>query len=168
MALSLEADTAEALRHVAAQARGRRPLYPDPAGRAAAGRQLGSCCIRHRLRCLAWCVTEERLQIVLRGTPGAITLAVHELIGARLHQGHWLSTTVQRDVWLLEVVRHILLGPVRAGACRSVAEWPFSSGRESLGLRPAPAWLDLAELYALLGPADGRGPERLRRFIESG
>lgn len=167
MALSLEADGAEALRHIAVQARDRRPLYPDLASRSAAGRQLGGCCIRHRLRCLAWCVTATRLQLVLRGSPGAISLAIHELVGTRLQQGHWLNTAVQRDAWLLEVVRHILLLPVRAGLCQDIADWPFSSARDALGLRPAPAWLDLAGLYALCGPADGCSPERFRRFIRS-
>jgi hypothetical protein len=75
---------------------------------------------------------------------------------------------VNRDIYLLEVVRHVLLGPVRAGLCRRAAEWPFSSARESLGLRPAPAWMDLAALHDLLGPRDGKEVSRLRRFIEDG
>jgi len=167
MALSLETDSAEALRHIAVQAHQRRPLYPDLASRSAAGRSLGGCCIRHRLHCLAWCITATRVQLVLRGSPGAIALALHEFVGTRLRQGHWLNTGVQRDAWLLEVVRHILLLPVRSGLCREVADWPFSSARDSLGLRPAPAWLDLAGLYGLLGGADPGSPERFRRFIGS-
>ena len=167
MALSIETATAESLRHVVAQARGRRALYADSARRAATARQLAASCGRHRLSCLVWCITDCALHVVLRGAPASITLATHELIGSRLRQGHWLSTIVQRDVYLLEVVRHALLGPVRAGLCRSAIDWPFSSARESLGLRPAPAWMDLAALYELLGPVDSHGPARLRRFLES-
>jgi len=168
MALSVETATAETLRHVVAHSRGRRPLYADPARRIAATRQLAASCNRHRLKCLVWCITDRRLHAVLRGAPASITLATHELIGSRLHHGHWLSTIVNCDVYLLEVVRHVLLGPVRAGLCRQAAEWPFSSARESLGLRPAPAWMDLVGLYDLLGPRDGNGVARLRRFMENG
>ena len=176
MALSVETATTiatattsvEMLRHVVAQGRGRRPLYAGLARRSAAAKQLAASCNRHRLKCLVWCITDQRLHVVLRGAPASITLATHELIGARLRHGHWLSTIVNRDIYLLEVVRHVLLGPVRAGLCRQAAEWPFSSARESLGLRPAPAWMDLAALYDLLGSRDGNGVSRLRRFMESG
>jgi hypothetical protein len=166
MALSVETATVESLRHVVAQSRGSRPLYAGLTQRAATARQLADSCKLHRLQCLVWCITDRRLHVVLRGAPASITLAVHELIGSRLNDGHWLSTIVNRDIYLLEVVRHVLLGPVRAGLCRKAAEWPFSSARESLGLRPAPAWMDLNALYDLLGPRDGNGIWRLRRFME--
>lgn len=168
MALSIETATAESLRHIVAQARGHGLLYRDTARRGAAARQLAISCQRHRLRCVVWCITDRRLHVVLRGVPASITLATHELIGSRLRHGHWLSTIVQCDLYLLEVVRHVLLGPVRAGLCRHAAEWPFSSAREALGLRPAPFWMDLEPLYELLGPRDGNHLSRLRRFMESG
>ena len=56
---------------------------------------------------------------------------------------------------------------MRAGFCRQATDWPFSSARELLGLRPAPPWLDPLPLYDLLGPRDGKGAERLRRFMDS-
>lgn len=168
MALSIDTATAESLRHIVARARGPRMLFRDTARRAAAAKQLAASCHRHRLQCVVWCLTDRCLHIVLRGAPASITLATHELIGSRLRHGHWLSTIVNRDVYLLEVVRHALLGPVRAGLCRHAADWPFSSARESLGLRPAPSWMDLEPLYDLLGPRDGNDCARLRRFMESG
>jgi hypothetical protein len=167
MALSIEAGTRRILRHVVAQSRSRRPLYADPAARAGAARQLADSCARHRLQCLVWCVTDRCLHVVLRGTPGAIALATHEIIGHRLRQGHWLSTIVRPDVYLLEVARHALLAPVRGGLCRQPADWPYSSARESFGLRPVPHWLDPEALYELLGGRDDTGPIRMRRFMDS-
>jgi len=166
MALSIEPATAAVLRHVVAQARGRRPLYLDPAARAMAGRQLAETCGSHRIHCLVWCITDRCMHFVARGTLSAITRSTHELFAGRLGHGHWLETGVKLDVYLLEVARHALLAPVRAGLCRRPIDWPFSSARESLGLRPVPDWLDPLPLYDLLGPRDGRGASRLRRFIE--
>jgi hypothetical protein len=167
MALSVESVTTETLRHVVAQAQGHRPLFPDAAQRLMAARLLANSCCRHRLKCLVWSITDRRLHAVLRGSPASITLATHEMVGARLRHGHWLSTIVNRDIYLLEVARHVLLAPVRAGLCRQAAEWPLSSARDSLGLRTPQAWMDIAPLYELLGPRDTMGAARLRRFIES-
>ena len=167
MALSVETAPAGILRHVVAQARGRRPLYADPSARAHIAGRLAECCQRHRLHCLVWSVTDRCLHVVLRGGASSITLATHELIGSRLRHGHWLSTVVNADIYLLEVARHALLAPVRAGLCRQATDWPYSSARELLGLRPPPAWLDPLPLSDLLGPRDGRGAARLRRFIET-
>jgi len=168
MALSVETAAAGILRHVVAQARGRRPLYADPSARARVVRQLADSCTRHRLHCLVWSVTDRCLHVVLRGRASSITLATHELIGARMRHGHWLSTVVNPDVYLLEVARHVLLAPVRAGLCRQAADWPYSSARESLGLRDTPPWLDPAPLYELLGPRDAHAAARLRRFMDNG
>lgn len=167
MALCMDTATAEILRHVVAQARGRRPLHADPAARALAARRLAQTCIRHRLRCLVWCVTDRSLHVVLGGSPAPIALATDEMTGAWLRHGHWLSTIVNPDLYLLEVARHALLAPVRAGLCRQPVDWPFSSARELLGQRPAPPWLDPTPLYDLLGPRDGRGAQRLQRFMVS-
>jgi hypothetical protein len=168
MALSVEIAAAGILRHVVAQARGRRPLYGDPSARSRVARQLAESCTRHHLHCLVWSVTDRCLHVVLRGRASSITLATHELIGTRLRHGHWISTLVNLDVYLLEVARHVLLAPVRAGLCRQPADWPYSSARESLGLRPAPPWLDPSPLHDLLGPRDAHAVQRLRRFMENG
>lgn len=168
MALSVEIAAAGILRHVVAQARGRRPLYADPSARLRVARQLADSCTRHCLHCLVWSVTDRCLHVVLRGRASSITLATHELIGARLRHGHWISTHVNLDIYLLEVARHVLLAPVRAGFCRQPADWPYSSARESLGLRPAPPWLDPSPLHDLLGPRDAHAVQRMRRFMENG
>jgi hypothetical protein len=112
-------------------------------------------------------VTDRFLHLVVRGTPGKITLATDELAGARLRHGHCLSTRVNADIYLLEVARHALQAPVRGGLVRRVIDWPHSSARESLGLAPAQPWLDPTPLYDLLGPRDGKGTARFRRFMDS-
>jgi len=167
MALSLETSTAAILRHVVARSHGRRLLYPDAGSRAKAVRRIAETCVRHRLQCVVWCVTDRFLHLVIHGTPGKITLATDELAGARLRHGHCLSTRVNADIYLLEVARHALQAPVRGGLVRRVIDWPHSSARESFGLSPAQSWLDPTPLYDLLGPRDGKGTARFRRFMDS-
>jgi hypothetical protein len=165
MALSVHRAPDPILRHVVARSRSRRSIYPDSSSRAAAVRRLADTCVRHRIKCVVWSVTDRCLHFVVRGAAAKITLATEELLGARLRHGHSLATTVNTDIYLLEVARHVLEAPVRAGHCRRPIDWPHSSARESLGHAQPPPWLDPSPLYDLLGPRDGRGPERLRRFM---
>lgn len=165
MALSFDRATDSLLRHVVARARGRRVLHADAAARAAMVGRLGLLCARHRLHCLVYSVTDRCLHVVLRGPAAASALASEELAGASLRFGQCLSTVVNADLYLLEVARHALLAPVRAGLVRRAIDWPHSSAREACGLSPAPAWLDPAPLHDLLGPPDGRGAVRFRRFL---
>lgn len=166
MALSVEVSTAAILRHIVARSHGRRALYPDAGSRSKAARRIAECCTRHRLQCVVWCVTDRLLHLVVRGTPGRIALATDELAGSRRRHGHCLSTQVNQDIYLLEVARHALQAPVRGGLIRRVIDWPHSSARETLGLSATPSWLDPTPLYDLLGPRDGKGSERFRRFMD--
>lgn len=168
MALSLERAMQAEIRHLVARSLGRHALFPDAASRGLMQRRLAEVCARHRLHCLVWCVTDRCLHVVLRGRAGASTLASEELAGSRLRYGHCLSTVVNADLYLLEVARHALLAPVRGRFVRRAIDWPHSSAREACGFGPAPAWLDCAPLHDLLGPRDGRGAERFRRYLEDG
>ncbi len=168
MALSLERAMSAEIRHLVARSRGRHALFPDAGARSLMSRRIADSCARHRMQCLAWCVTDRCLHVILRGRAGAGTLASEELAGARLRYGHFLSTVVNADLYLLEVARHALLAPVRGRLVRRAIDWPHSSAREACGLNPVPAWLDPIPLHDLLGPRDGRGAERFRRYIEDG
>ena len=167
MALSFDRAAETLLRHVITRSRGRRVLFADAAARAAASRRIAGLCERHRLHCLVFSVTDRCLHFVVRGTAAASALAAEE-VGVPLRHGHSLSTIVNADLYLLEVARHALLAPVRAGLVRRAIDWPHSSARESCGLCPAPEWLDPAPLHDLLGPKDGQGALRFRRYLESG
>jgi hypothetical protein len=166
MALSFERAWEAQFRHIVARSRGRHRLFADAPARAAMARRLAEICGRHGLQCLVWCVTDRCLHAVLRGPARANTLASEEIAGSRLRFSHCLATVVNADLYLLEVARHALLAPVRGGLVRRAIDWPHSSARETYGLQPAPPWLDATPLYDLLGPRDGRGSVRFRRYVE--
>jgi hypothetical protein len=168
MALSLERAMPAEIRHLVARSLGRHALFPDAATRTQMSRRIADVCAKHRLHCLVWCVTDRCLHVVLRGRSGASSLASEELAGSRLRYGHCLSTVVNADLYLLEVARHALLAPVRGRFVRRAIDWPHSSAREACGFNPAPPWLDPTPLHDLLGPRDGRGADRFRRYLENG
>ena len=58
---------------------------------------------------------------------------------------------LERDAHLLEVVRYIVLNPVRAGLCEAPEEWPWSSYRATVGAEPCPPFLTVSTVLGLFG-----------------
>jgi hypothetical protein len=56
-------------------------------------------------------------------------------------QGRYKAILVEKESYLLELSRYIVLNPVRARMVRDPAEWPWSSYRATADLCDTPVWL---------------------------
>ncbi len=91
----------------------------------------------------------------------------HQRVG-HVFQGRYKAILVQKDNYLLELARYIVLNPVRAGMVRSARDWPWSSYRATADGDGKPEWLDVD--WILSAFARKRGAARLayRRFVSEG
>lgn len=71
----------------------------------------------------------------------------HRRIG-HLFQWRFKAILVDSDAHLLELVRYVVLNPVRAGRVKKPANWTWSSYRASVGLESAAPWLAVDSLLA--------------------
>jgi REP element-mobilizing transposase RayT len=172
---------AEAIHHVTMRGVNRSAVFRDDIDRWAFEQLLEATCKKHRWRCLAHCLMDDQIQLVIRTLAPNLCRGMQFLSSAYtrrhhgrhrasgpLFQGGHQSLLVRRDAYLLEVVRYVLLNPVRAGLCHAPADWRWSSARAALRLRPTPAWADFTIIYELLGPLDDRSPQRLQQFLRDG
>jgi REP element-mobilizing transposase RayT len=88
----------------------------------------------------------------------------HQRVG-HLFQGRFKSILVEKESHLLELLRYVVLNPVRAGLVRSPGEWAWSSYRATAGDAPAPAWLETAWSLAQFGGAPEAAEQRYREFV---
>ena len=58
-------------------------------------------------------------------------------------QGRYKAILVQKDSYLLELSRYIVLNPVRAGVVSAVEDWRWSSYRSTVGMAETPGWLSV-------------------------
>ena len=65
----------------------------------------------------------------------------HGLVG-HLFQGRFKTILVERDAYLLELSRYVVLNPVRAGMVSQANEWAWSSYGAIVGLESPPTWLE--------------------------
>ena len=68
-----------------------------------------------------------------------------------LTKGRFGSRLIDDDNWFLELVRYVVLNPVRAGLCRSPGAWRWSSFAATAGLEPAPPYLFADDILAAFG-----------------
>ena len=61
-----------------------------------------------------------------------------------LFEGRFKSHLVEKEAYLLELARYIVLNPVRAGMVERPEEYQWSSYRAMVGLETAPEWLTTA------------------------
>ncbi len=90
----------------------------------------------------------------------------HERVG-HLFQGRFKSILVERDPHLLELLRYVVLNPVRAGLVEAPDHWEWSNFRATAGLAPRPRWLEVAWTLSQFG-GGALACDRYRQFVEAG
>jgi hypothetical protein len=86
----------------------------------------------------------------------------HSRVG-HLFQGRYKAILVDKDNYLLELCRYIVLNPVRACMVDSPDEWSWSSWHCMLGNATSPSWLFLD---ALLLQFSGNRKDAIECYIE--
>ena len=150
--------------HVTSRGDRREPIYLTDADRHQWLRLLGQVCQLHNWICHAYCLMDNHFHIVVETVEGGLSAGMRQLNGVytqwhnRAHdrvghvfQGRFKAILVQRESYLLELARYVVLNPVRAGICAVPELWPWSSYRAMVGAAPAPEWLQTAWLLAHFG-----------------
>lgn len=91
----------------------------------------------------------------------------HSLVG-HVTQGRYKAILVQKDSYLRELARYIVLNPVRAGIVDAPENWEWSSHRFMLGEEPAPSWLAIDWLLTCFGPDKVAGTLAYQAFVMAG
>jgi len=66
-------------------------------------------------------------------------------------QGRYKAILVERDSYLLELARYVVLSPLRAKMVNRLDAWPWSSYLATCGQSAAPGWLQTDWILAQFG-----------------
>lgn len=91
----------------------------------------------------------------------------HERVG-HLHQGRFKAFLVDKENYMLEVLRYVVLNPVRAMMVGRPEEYRWSSYPATAGLITAPDWLSLDDVLIGFGERRTLAQARYRRFVADG
>jgi hypothetical protein len=91
----------------------------------------------------------------------------HKRVG-HVFQGRYKAILVEKDSYLLELARYIVLNPVRARIVQFAEEWKWSSYRETINQVTISTWLRTDWILAGFGQTKGVAIEAYKQFISEG
>jgi REP element-mobilizing transposase RayT len=155
MTRPLRIEFAGALYHVTSRGDRSEVMYLDDEDRRAWLGILGRVCQRFNFVVHAFCQMGNHYHLLVETVDGNLSGGMrqlnsvyaqhfnrrHRLVG-HLFQGRYHAILVQKEAYLLELGRYLVLNPVRANMVMAPGEWPWSSYSQMLRSTEAPAWLD--------------------------
>lgn len=165
MSRPLRIEVPGGLFHVTSRGDRREAIFLDDSDRHKWLTLLGEVCQRFNWACHAYCLMDNHFHIVVETADGNLSAGMRQLNGiytqwhnhahdrvGHVFQGRFKGILVQRDAYLLELARYVVLNPVRAGLCALPGQWPWSSYRAMIGQAPVPEWLQTTWLMAQFSP----------------
>ncbi|MDA1101935.1 MAG: transposase [Proteobacteria bacterium] len=179
MARPLRIEYCGAVYHLTARGNRREDICLDDSDRAMFLETLGNVVAQFRWRCHAYCLMDNHYHLLIETPEANLARGMRQLNGVytqrlnRRHgrvghvfQGRYKAIVVERDSYLLELARYVVLNPVRARMIQAAGEWRWSSYRATAGEAKAPAWLATDWLLSQFGGR--RAKAAYRRFVAEG
>jgi REP element-mobilizing transposase RayT len=181
MSRPLRIEFAGALYHVTSRGDRREPIYEDDQDRKSFLAILSDVMAQMHWLCHAYCLMTNHYHLLIETPDANLAKGMRQLNGiftqasnrrhrrgGHLFQGRYKAIMVDKDSYLLELARYIVLNPVRAGMVALPSDWPWSSFRAMAGLESAPAWLETEGVLALFGEDRSSTQQRFGEFVMAG
>jgi hypothetical protein len=85
-----------------------------------------------------------------------------------IFQGRYKSILVEKENYLLELCRYVVLNPVRANMVEKPDAWKWSSYEATAGLKPVPDYLTVGWILRLFSSNKKEAQRRYRKFVSEG
>ncbi|NNJ95622.1 MAG: hypothetical protein HKP12_00490 [Gammaproteobacteria bacterium] len=150
-------------------------------GKILSTNKAANACERYGWYCHAYCLMTNHYHLLIETNRPTLSKGVKYLNGTytqhfnrrnkrvgHVFQGRYKAILVQKENFLLELARYIVLIPVRTRmVCRAV-DWPWSSYRATAGYRHDHALLTTDWLLAAFAKGKKEAQIRYRRFVQEG
>jgi len=181
MARPLRIELSGGLYHVTSRGDRREDIYFSDADREAWLVLFAQVCVRFNWICHAYCLMTNHYHLIIETPEGNLASGMRQLNGVytqwvnRAHgrvghvfQGRYKAILVEKDSYLLELARYVVLNPVRAGMVGEVGDWPWSSFPAMIGQAPSPDWLQTDWILGQFSPRRDQARLGYVDFVRAG
>jgi REP element-mobilizing transposase RayT len=181
MARPLRLEFAGALYHITSRGDRSEPIFEDDEDRQQFLLLLEEVCDIYNWVCHAYCQMSNHYHLLIETPDANLSKGMRQFNGVytqnfnRKHkrvghvfQGRYKAILVEKQSYLLELARYIVLNPVRVQMVRSACDWPWSSYRATAGQVSAPACLQTDWILAAFSKRKQQAIDAYKRFVAEG
>jgi REP element-mobilizing transposase RayT len=178
MARPLRTDFAGALHHVTSRGNERRPIFHDDRDRETFLDFLGETVRRFGWSVTAFVLMTNHFHLVVQTPEANLSRGMHWLNtsyvvwfnrrykrSGHLFGGRFKAFLIDKEGYFNEVLRYVVLNPVRAKMAERPEDYRWSSYRATAGLEGAPDWLDLQAVLSQFAPQTELAQTYYREFV---
>lgn len=181
MARPLRLQFAGAFYHVTSRGDHRGHIYRDDTDRAFWMQVLAEVCARFQFVVHSFCQMGNHYHLLLETEHANLSEGMRQLNGiysqyfnrrhdmvGHVFQGRYKAILVQKESYLLELARYIVLNPVRANIVALPEDWIWSSYTLMTGAAPPPSWLSAQWILEKFNASQPEAIEAFRAFVLAG
>ncbi len=181
MARPLRIEFLGALYHITARGNAQGDIYVSDEDRLKFLALLSNTCNRSDWYCHAYCLMSNHYHLLIETNKASLARGMKYLNGTytqyfnrankrvgHLYQGRYKAILIQKENYLLELSRYIVLNPVRARMVRSAKDWPWSSYRATVGLSQKEACLTTDWILSAFAKTRKTSQQKYRDFVKAG
>jgi len=181
MSRPLRLEFQNALYHVTSCGDRREDIYEDDTDRFAFLNILASVIDQFNWSCFAYCLMDNHYHFLVQTPDANLSKGMRQLNGVftqtynrrhnktgHLFQGRYKAILVDKDAYLLELSRYIVLNPVKARMVKQVGDWKWSSYQAMTGEIAAPQWLSVSYLLSQFSKQRKTAIRKYEGFVTDG
>ncbi len=181
MARPLRIEYAGAVYHVTSRGNGRNNIFEDDQDRLVFLSALESVIKRYNWLCHAFCLMDNHYHLMIETPEANLSDGMRQLNGVytqrynrrhqkpgHLFQGRFKAILIQKENYLLELCRYVVLNPVRAGLVKKVEAWRWSSYQATAGTGKKPEYLTTDWILDMFNARRTAAQRRYSEFVREG
>ena len=178
MARPLRIEYPGALYHLTARGNARTPIFLDDEDKSLFLTILGDLVERYNWYCHGYCLMDNHYHLLIETPDANLSAGMRQLGGiytqrfnrrhnrvGHLFQGRYNSILIEKETYLLELCRYIVLNPVRARMVASPGYYPWSSYTATAGSTSKPQFLHTNWILAQFDNNHKTAQRKYREFV---
>ena len=183
MARPIRIEYPGAIYHITSRGNAQESIYHSDDDRHQFLSVLEKACERYQWQVYAYCLMDNHYHLMVETLDSTLSKGMRHLNGVytqwfnqtrpkkrvgHVFQGRFKAILVDKDSYLLELCRYVVLNPIRANMVEHASEYRWSSYRDTTGQRSAPEWLNTDWVLSQFGKQRKRAKEKYKQFVSDG